>query len=927
MATAATGDSHGWPSAVWQGARFDARTPARAAVFAVTALSEGPAGDDRVADTRSGVADMAKLAELLWRWRGIAADESRGARIAGIVVLNIACVAMVATQLNYVVVADIHVIAVLAPIVSAALIYGPQVAMITGGVAGLAELIHATYLSLDYYEKYFMAPWNSVLLFALVGLIVGLMYAWPEYYGNKSGWRRPAGLVFGCAVGSLFFSLYFQASVSFINAGLANEVPQNLVQQLTGSREVLLQCLVDFLLMSAMVLLADTKLKRILKRSQEPTIRETFQRWLAVVVAMAYMISAAFIYTGISVACRGDAEQRMNRQLIYLEDQLKARDNVISMIADRRTTLVQGVLEEVDTMTINSISRGIALGDDGIVSISEDGVIIASNREQYVGHRFEEIVGAGLRDGFDSALYDASRSSEWDMGGGTLGYVRVAQMGFARVAQVGSYQLMVAMSAADVFQYRGIIMAVTSLLFLAIFGVLYVQASLLLQNVVVRGFDETNEVLSRITGGDLNQVVDVHDSLEFTNLSGGINATVGALKDSIAEAKAGIERELMTAKAIQKSALPSTFPPFPQVEQFDIYANMNAAREVGGDFYDFFLIDDRTLGFLVADVSGKGIPAALFMMAAKTELANYMASGIDLASAIESVNYHLCQGNEAGMFVTVWAATLDFVSGELTYVNAGHNPPLLRHDNEWRWLRERGGLFLGTFDTATYRSQTITLVRSDELLLYTDGVTEAFSVDEDEYGEERLEQFLATHTHDHPHMLVDAVRSDVAQWAEGAEQSDDITMVSLEYGVAPEVRGSLTVPAVLDNLERVLALIHGELARRLCPIDVQNKVDIAIEELFVNVCRYAYADQDEPGNVTVDYIYNARPNAITIQLTDQGVPFDPLSRKDPTKPASIQEATIGGLGIFMAKKSVDDFSYVRDGDKNIVVIKKIWKGK
>ena len=172
---------------------------------------------------------MARLVELLWRWRGLAADETRGAYIAGIVMLNIMCVAMVATQLNYVVVGDVHMILVLAPIVGAALFYGPRVAALTGGIAGLAELIHATYLPLDYYEKYFMAPWNSVLLFALVGLIVGLMYAWPEYYGDKSGWRRPVGLVLGCALGSLFFTLYFQTSTLLINAALEHEVPHDPV--------------------------------------------------------------------------------------------------------------------------------------------------------------------------------------------------------------------------------------------------------------------------------------------------------------------------------------------------------------------------------------------------------------------------------------------------------------------------------------------------------------------------------------------------------------------------------------------------------------------------------------------------------------------------------------------------------------------------
>ena len=197
-------------------------------------------------------------------------------------------------------------------------------------------------------------------------------------------------------------------------------------------------------------------------------------------------------------------------------------------------------------------------------------------------------------------------------------------------------------------------------------------------------------------------------------------------------------------------------------------------------------------------------------------------------------------------------------------------------------------------------------------------------MDEEEYGNDRLEAFLAAHNDLHARNMVRSLRADVAAWAEDAEQSDDVTILALEYGAAPEVTNSITVPATLDHLEEAESLIRAELEQRLCPVSVISKVEVALEELFVNVCRYAYADQKEPGQVQVSYTYGANPSAITIELRDQGIPFDPIKKEDPTKPSNAQEAKIGGLGIFMVKKSMDDFFYMRDRDSNVVVFKKGW---
>jgi len=489
---------------------------------------------------------------------------------------------------------------------------------------------------------------------------------------------------------------------------------------------------------------------------------------------------------------------------------------------------------------------------------------------------------------------------------------------------VEGYQLFALQPVSEAELGRDVSFLVMAFMEVIVFALIFIAVYLFIRGEVVENVLKVNETLGQITQGDLQAEVDVRDNAEFISLSDDINTMVGSLRGAIEAEASRIDQELDYARTIQESALPRTFPPFPDVGAFDIYASMNAAREVGGDFYDFFLIDDHTLGFLIADVSGKGIPASLFMMAAKAELASYMSSGMTLAAAVETANWHLCQGNDASMFVTVWAASLDWDTGVLTYVNGGHNAPLLRHDGTWQWLKTRGGMFLGTFDTARYRSSTITLCPGDELILYTDGVNEAFSADGEQYGDKRLEGFLAKHASLHPRPLIDALRSEIARWSSGTEQSDDITMLALEYGVAPQATGSLTVPATTDQLEVILDFVHEALRGRSCPLPTQNQLDIVLEELFVNICNYAYRGQEGPGTATIEYIYNANPSSLTVSLSDYGAPFDLLDHIDPPTPASVEEAKIGGLGILMVKRMTDDLSYVRDDDQNVVAFVKGW---
>ncbi len=200
--------------------------------------------------------------------------------------------------------------------------------------------------------------------------------------------------------------------------------------------------------------------------------------------------------------------------------------------------------------------------------------------------------------------------------------------------------------------------------------------------------------------------------------------TVAALKRYIDEAAARIDKELEFAKNIQSSALPSVFPAFPQRKDFDIHATMHTAKEVGGDFYDFYITDGNILNFLIADVSGKGIPAAMFMMRAKTQLKSLTESGLSMDEVFTRGNNGLCEGNDAGMFVTAWQGGLNLETGLVSFANAGHNPPLVKHkDGSFEYLKSRAGLVLAGMEGLKYKEQELNLSAGDIIFLYTDGVT------------------------------------------------------------------------------------------------------------------------------------------------------------------------------------------------------------
>lgn len=252
--------------------------------------------------------------------------------------------------------------------------------------------------------------------------------------------------------------------------------------------------------------------------------------------------------------------------------------------------------------------------------------------------------------------------------------------------------------------------------------------------------------------------------------------------------KERIGAELDVAKHIQKSMLPYIFPAFPDRKEFDIYATMDPAKEVGGDFYDFFMVDDRHLAIVIADVSGKGVPAALFMVIGKTLIKDHTQPEADLGEVFTRVNNLLCESNSEGLFITAFEGVLDLVTGEFNYVNAGHEMPFIcRAGEEYAGHKIKPGFVLAGMEDMRYRAGSITLAPGDKVFQYTDGVTEATDAMNKLYGMERLESVLNANIDMHPSELLPIVKADIDLFVGEAPQFDDITMLCLEYKSAMEV--------------------------------------------------------------------------------------------------------------------------------------------
>ena len=397
-----------------------------------------------------------------------------------------------------------------------------------------------------------------------------------------------------------------------------------------------------------------------------------------------------------------------------------------------------------------------------------------------------------------------------------------------------------------------------------------------------------------------------------------------AMEFLLAEASQRMEDELNIGKEIQMSMLPLIFPAFPDHSEFNIFALLESAREVGGDFYDFYFIEENKFLFTIADVSGKGVPSALFMAVAKTLIKSRANEDDSPASIITFVNDELSRDNKTSMFVTLFLCIIDLSTGELKYTNAGHNPPYLKRVNgEIETLNTLHGPVVGAVEDFVYKENSLIMHANDVLLLFTDGVNEAMNIKSELFNNEPIIESLNNFK---GKALADDVKglyNSVKAFEGEAEQADDITILAFEY-LEPLLKDiiytkEITINNELAEIDRINEIFNALCEQYKIPGVIYRKFNIAFDELINNIVSYGYNDDNEH-EINIRIIITEEQ--LQVSLEDDGIAFNPLKSGDPDINASIEDREIGGLGIHMVKKLMDNVSYKRYPKKNLTTLYK-----
>lgn len=457
-------------------------------------------------------------------------------------------------------------------------------------------------------------------------------------------------------------------------------------------------------------------------------------------------------------------------------------------------------------------------------------------------------------------------------------------------------------------------------------------ATILITRKLTRPIIKLLDATKKIGHGDFNASIPLKKSRnEIAQLSNSFSVMQGELSNYIRDlqetttAKEKIESELNIAHSIQMGMLPTSFP---ERSDVDLYAMLESAKAVGGDLYDFFFLDQDHLVIAIGDVSGKGVPAALFMTVMRTLFRSNISLDISIHEAIRQINTDICRENHNQMFVTFWAGVMNLRTGALEFCNAGHNNPMIIRDNgEVQKVQQVNGIPLGINDSVMFTTQHLTLLPGETLVLYTDGVTEAMNTAEAFFGEKKLIQTIAHPGRLNARGISDHLIQKIKYFAAGAEQADDITLLVLTYNNTQEGKSipmknkSLTILNQLAELEKIVRFLEEISEEWEIPMKTSMELNLVIEELFTNIIFYAFDDGLEH-KIMLD-IEMPETNVLRILLTDDGKPFNLLEKSaEDVVNQSIEDRKIGGLGIHFVKEMMSSVEYQRRDNKNIVILTK-----
>lgn len=377
-----------------------------------------------------------------------------------------------------------------------------------------------------------------------------------------------------------------------------------------------------------------------------------------------------------------------------------------------------------------------------------------------------------------------------------------------------------------------------------------------------------------------------------------------------------IQFEFLTAEKVQKHVLPNVAM-LSDLDSIDVSAVMKPAKQTAGDFYDFFKVDDNTLAIVIADVSDKGLPAAMLMMEIKHVLQSLCMATKDLRCAVSQTNTTLCQQNVDSMFVTAWICFIDLPTGNCSYINAGHVPPIIVDKNgNTRFVESEPQPFIGAVDNIEYRVQTFSLSFDETLFLYTDGVTDAINSKGNRFETERLVSVLKCPTNSTRELCDNVIRA-IRDFSDHIEQFDDITLLAIKNRKDNCKQEERTVPAIHDSIATINEWIQTNL-QAYCKIEESNMLVMsAVDDILSNIVDYAYENHD--GYMTIRM--NLDTSSVVLSFIDSGKQFNPLNVDSPDLN---DMERIGGLGIYLIRNLMDDVRYEYVENKNILTVIKRW---
>ena len=420
-----------------------------------------------------------------------------------------------------------------------------------------------------------------------------------------------------------------------------------------------------------------------------------------------------------------------------------------------------------------------------------------------------------------------------------------------------------------------------------------------------------------------DEMLELHNSFDYMQKA--LSSYVEKLRITTS-AKEKIESELRIARKIQMGMVPKLFPSSPNWKGISLFASLTPAKEVGGDLYDFFIIENK-LYYVIGDVSGKGVPASLLMAVTHSLIRSNAANFDSPSKIVKNLNKSVSENNKENMFITLFFGILDLKTGHMKFCNGGHNPPVIAIENEVKYIEVKPNLPVGIMEDFEFAEQETDIKPGTVLFLYTDGLTEAENAEKMLYGEEKLSEVIKENINNSPKTMIRNVIKSVNNHVNGAPQSDDLTMMAFKYEKPFEISfkmdsKTLVLTNKVEQIEDLKNFIESISEEMKFPHSLVNQLNVALEEAVSNIMLYAYKDVNDEEKKKITLKAEVVKNQLIFTIKDSGRPFDPTLEKDPDISLSAEEREIGGLGIFIIKQVMNEVTYSRVEDENVFVLKK-----